>query len=98
MDQTKKRGPGRPRGTPTARNYYDGTLHALLVETLPEQFVTVGRLNVAAVAAASGYSPFALYGWLNRDRLTVEGAKGLLKLDPAEVRLTKVKLLPFLFA
>ena len=93
---TVKRGRGRPRKDEISRYFYDGKLHALLVNTLPAGFIRAGRVNVSALSTEIGFSEFTLYRWMLHDRVTVDGAKALLQCGAPTLR--QVDLLPFLFA
>ena len=80
--------------------YYDTELHALLVERLP-QFADRGRIIVAKLAKAMGYSAFAVYKTLAENRLSPRAINRILEIDnegkaPGDARLTKNDLLKFL--
>lgn len=80
--------------------YYDTELHALLVREFP-QFVQGGRIAVAKLAKAMGYSAFAVYKTLAENRLSPRAINRLVEIAsegeaPEEDRLTKDDLLKFL--
>lgn len=80
--------------------YYDTELHTLLVERLP-QFADRGRIIVAKLAKAMGYSAFAVYKTLAENRLSPRAINRLVEIAsegeaPEEFRLTKDDLLKFL--
>lgn len=80
--------------------YYDTELHALLARGLP-QFAQDGRIVVAKLAKAMGYSAFAVYRTLAENRLSRRAANRLVEIAsdgeaPEEFRLTKDDLLKFL--
>lgn len=96
----KKRLKGKKSRKPGRVMYYDTDLHALLVERLP-QFAQDGKLRVAKLAEAMGYSAFAVYRTLTENRLSPRSINCLLEIaaqeaGPEEARLTKDDLLKFL--
>lgn len=99
MEQ-KERNKGRRRREAGRTMYYDTELHALLVRNLPE-FVQGGRIAVAKLAKAMGYSAFAVYKTLAENRLSPRAINRILEIDnegkaPGDARLTKDDLLKFL--
>ncbi len=90
---------------PTDRNrtrYYDGRLHALLIDRLSHLpgLVDGGRISVATLAARIGRCRYTCYKWLHADQVSTAGARELIRLsatpEAPDGRLTKEDLAPFL--
>lgn len=83
----------RPRKAAWPR-YYDSDLHALLVKTLPAEYVLVGRVNSQKLAKALDLVAMTVRYWMLRERVSAAGAEGLIRLSDGA--LTAEALRPFL--
>lgn len=79
-----------PKGV--ARNYFEGQLHALLAERMP-QFVRVGRIDTKALGDALGVNPATVHRWLLADRVSAGGAWRIQNVAGGTI--VETDLLPF---
>ena len=76
-------------------HYFDGELHALLMERLP-QIVVGGRIDTGRLCRATGNARYTVHRWMIEDHISPAGARSLIRVS--EGRITPEDLLPFLLA
>ena len=78
-----------------ARKYYDGKLHRLLCDRIPE-FVSGGRIDTGRLHVATGNARYTCYRWMIEDRVSPAAAKSLMEISKG--RITRIDILPFVLA
>lgn len=90
----KRRGSGRPRSG-EGRNFYESRLHALLLEGLPAECVTGGRVDRHKIAQHVKYSQHTIGRWMVEDRLTPSAVRALMSIEGHSFKTDD--FLPFVF-
>ncbi len=91
---------GRPRKDAATRvRFWDKDLYKVLLKGLPQHVEGEGvnaRLNPRRVAVALKVHKYTVYNWLNKDKLSREGAS--LLIAESNGKLTAEDLIPFVLA
>jgi len=92
VDQSVRR---RPRTKRHGRSYYEGKLHTLLCEKIP-QFAHYGRIDVGKLCKATGDPRFTCCLWMLKDKLSPDAVTRLVRVSDGIPK--EADLLPFLLA